>query len=151
MIFVSFNENLKKFPHFGFDCYTPPKLAPRKKWGGGKPPKDKDVIKQGDRLAKSLEKLETENIRIKKIYPPEFDPKLIFIIDQEVEDDKIIDVNEEKLITIGIEIIEKEGDNWLIVFATDNDLKKFKSSLTTYKEKQLKYKGLIPVHILSGF
>ncbi len=97
--------------------------------------------KHGNKLTKGLEEVEKEQERVrKKIYPPDLKPQLIFIIDQEVENDELLEVDETSLTNAGIEILEKEGENWIIVFATEGHVAQFKKNLHTYK-KEIKKRG----------
>lgn len=130
----------EKYKHLVLDRFSPPKTAPmRKGHPFGRSPKDKDVTIHGEQLSKKIEDVEKEKLRVKKrIYPPEIDPQLIFIIEQESDGDDLLEVDEEKLLKSGIQILEKEGDNWIIVFATDGHARRFKENLHTYRKKILK-------------
>jgi len=130
----------EKYKHLKFERYYPPTTAPMKKRPGyGKSPKDKDVITHGKELSKKIEEVEKEKNRVKeKIYPPDLDPQLIFIIEQESEGDDILEVDEENLSRSGIQILEKEGGKWIIVFATDGHARRFKENLHIYQKKVLR-------------
>ncbi|MHA1149169.1 MAG: S8 family serine peptidase [Promethearchaeota archaeon] len=134
--------NFKRYKHLEFDRYHPPTRYPIKKRPGyGKPPKEQDVKNHGEKLAKELDEVEKEQERVRKrIYPPDLNPQLIFIIDQEVENDELLEVDETSLTNSGIEILEKEGENWIIVFATEGHVAQFKKKLHTYK-KEIKKMG----------
>ena len=130
----------EKYKHLEFERFHPPTTAPmKKKPGYGKPPKDKDVITHGKKLTTEIKEIEKERERAKKkIYPPEIDPQLIFIIEQETEDGDLLEVDEESLLRSGIVILEKEGDEWIIVFATEGHVRRFKENLHVYQQKVMK-------------
>jgi len=130
----------EQYKHLELDRFSPPKTAPmRKGHPFGRSPKDKDAIAHGKKLKTEIAKVEKERQRVKKkIYPPEIDPQLIFIIEQEIEDKNLLEVDEEYLSRSGIEILEKEGDKWIIVFATQGHARRFKENLHTYERKIIK-------------
>ncbi len=133
---MSQDINFKKYKHLEFDRYHPPTRYPMKKRPGyGRSPKKQDVKKHGEKLAEELEEVEIEHDRVKRIYPPDLNPQLIFIIDQEVESDDLLEVDEISLINSGIEILEKEGENWIIVFASEGHVNRFKEKLHIYKQE----------------
>ena len=128
---------LVKFKHLEFERFHPPTTAPMEKGHPyGRSPKDKEVITHGEKLSKRVEEVEKEREEAKKkIYPQEIDPQLIFKIEQETEDGDILEVDEDSLLRSGIVILEKEGDEWIIVFATEGHVRKFKENLHIYKQK----------------
>lgn len=130
----------EQYKHLELDRFSPPKTAPmRKGHPFGLSPKDKDAIAHGKKLKTEIVEVEKERQRVKKkIYPPEINPQLIFIIEQEIKNENLLEVDEDYLSRSGIEILEKEGDKWIIVFATQGHARRFKENLQIYGKKIIK-------------
>jgi len=137
-------KDFDNFQHRKIKKYDIPEPTSLRKFPGGKGPKNQDVDKHATDLKADMVVVKKEHKRVVKkgIYPDE-NPALIFIIELENSIDPMkpdiiekFDVEDENVINSGLKILEKEDDQWLIVFSSDNEAKLFYKRLHSYQTKR---------------
>lgn len=144
MIKIFNKKDFDEFQHRKIKKYDIPEPTSLRKSRGGKGPKNQDIDKHATDLKADMVVVKKEHNRIMKkgIYPDE-NPALIFILELEdnvdpTKPDKIekYDVEDDKLINSGLTVLEKEDDQWLIVFSSNNEAKLFYERLQSYQTER---------------
>lgn len=137
------DEKLEKFKHLPFKNEEIKEKTVLKKHGGGESPKNQDRITHGQELQENLKNSinEIKNIKdVQKIYPPELDPSLIFVINQEINptNNKYYQVDDDDIQKSDLEILDRESDRYFVVFASDGKANAFQERLKKYISDPIK-------------